>query len=335
MRKQMDDAIKGTTMGSLARREFLRLGLCATAASILPRTAFARDYPSRPVRLIVGLAPGGAVDILARLVGEWLSRRLGQPVVIENRPGDAGSVGAEMVLRSPADGYTLFMATSANVINAQREKLNFVRDSTAVALVGQEPIILSVNPSLPVKTLAEFIAYAKANPGKLNMASPGNGSVPHIAGELFKLMAGIDMVHVPYRGGAPALTDLMGGQVQVAFMGPAASLSFIKAEKIRALAVTSDKRAAVLPGIPAAGEIVSGYEASQWFGIVAPKGTPPDIVKKLNAEINAGLVDAQLQARLVDMGESVVARSAAEFGQRIAHDADKWANVIKTAHIKI
>src|SRR3954454_3091604 len=201
MRKQPRDAIKGTTMGSLARREFLRLGLCAVAAPIMPRIALAQGYPSRPVRLIVGLAPGGAADILARLVGEWLSRRLGQPVVIENRPGDAGSIGAEMVLRSSADGYTLFMATSANVINAQREKLNFVRDSTAVALVGQEPIILSVNPSLPVKTLEDFIGYAKVNPGNLNMASPGNGSVPHIAGELFKLMAGIDMVHVPYRGG--------------------------------------------------------------------------------------------------------------------------------------
>ena len=335
MRDLPGGAIKGAGTKPLARREFLRLGLCATAAPIFPRIVVAQSYPSRPVRLIVGLAPGGAVDILARLIGEWLSRRLGQPVVIENRPGDAGSVGAEMVLRSPADGYTLFMATSANVINAQREKLNFVRDSMAVALVGQEPIILSVNPSLPTKTLPEFLTYARANPGKLNMASPGNGSVPHIAGELFKLMAGIEMVHVPYRGGAPALTDLMGGQVQVAFMGPAASLSFIKAEKIRALAVTSESRAAVLPDIPAAGEVVSRYEASQWFGIVAPKGTALDIVKKLNAEINSGLADAQLRARLVDMGESVVAQSAAEFGQRIARDADKWANVIQTAHIKI
>jgi tripartite-type tricarboxylate transporter receptor subunit TctC len=335
MRKQLGGANGGAGMRSLVRREFLRLGLCATAAPILSRIAVAENYASRPVRLVVGLAPGGAADILARLVGEWLSVRLGQPVVIENRPGGAGSVGAEMVLRSPADGYTLFMATSANVINAQGEKLNFVRDSTAVAMVGQEPIILIVNPSLPARTLPEFIAYARAHPGKLNMASPGNGSVPHIAGELFKLMAGIDMVHVPYRGGAPALTDLMGGQVQVAFMGPAASLSFIKAGKIRALAVTSETRAAVLPDIPAAGEIVSGYEASQWFGIVAPKGIAPEVVNKLNAEINAGLVDAQLHARLVELGESVVARSAAEFGQRIVRDADKWANVIQTAHIKI
>ena len=335
MRKHLRDAIKDGGMKSLARREFLRLGLCATAAPMMPRIAAAQSYPSRPVRLVVGLAPGGAVDILARLVGEWLSRYLGQPVVIENRPGDAGSVAAEVVLRSPADGYTLFMATSANVINAQRHKVNFVRGSTAVAIVGQEPIILSVNPSLTVKTLAEFIAYAKENPGKLNMASPGNGSVPHIAGELFKLMAGIDMVHVPYRGGAPALIDLMSGQVQVAFMGPAASLTFIKAEKIRALAVTSEARAAVLPDIPAAGEFVPGYEASQWFGVVAPKGTAPDVVSKLNAGINAGLADPQLRTRLLDLGESVVPQSPAEFGQRIVRDAEKWAKVIQAAHIKI
>jgi tripartite-type tricarboxylate transporter receptor subunit TctC len=335
MPQQPEGAIGAAGTRSLVRREFLRLGLRATAASILSRGAAAQSYPSRPVRLVVGLAAGGAVDILARLVGEWLSRRLGQPVVIENRPGGGGSVGAEMVLRSPADGYTLFMAASANVINTQGDKVNFVRDSTAVAMVGQEPIILSVNPSLPVKTLAEFIAYAKTNPGKLSMASPGNGTVPHIAGELFKLMAGVDMVHVPYRGGAPALTDLMGGQVQVAFMGPAASLSFIKAGKIRALAVTSETRAPALPDIPAADEVVSGYEASQWFGIVAPKGTAPDIVDRLNAEINAGLADPPLQARLVELGETVVARSAAAFGQRIASDADKWANVIQTAHIKI
>jgi tripartite-type tricarboxylate transporter receptor subunit TctC len=202
-------------------------------------------------------------------------------------------------------------------------------------MIGQEPIILSINPSLPVKTLQEFIAYAKANPGKLSMASPGNGTVPHIAGELFKLMAGVDMVHVPYRGGAPALTDLMGGQVQVAFMGPAASTSFIKAEKIRALAVTSKTRAAAFPDIPAVAEVVSGYEANQWFGIVAPKGTAPEIVQKLNNEINAGLADAQLQARLIDLGQTVVARSATEFAQRIAADADKWANVIQRARINI
>lgn len=322
-------------MKSLARRDFLRLGLCTTIAPILPRTAAAQSYPARPLRLVVGLAAGGAADILARLVGEWLSRRLGQPVVIENRVGGGGSVGAEFALRSPADGYTLFMAASAQVINAQNEKVNFVRDSTAVAMVGQEPIILSVNPSLPVHALPELIAYAKANPGKLSMASPGNGTIPHIAGELFKLMAGVDMVHIPYRGGAPALTDLMGGQVQVAFMGPAASMSFIKAAKIRALAVTSETRAAVLPDVPTAGEFVPGYEASQWFGIVAPNSTPPDIVDKLNSAINEGLTDPQLKARLEDLGETVIAHSSVDFGKRIAADADKWADVIRTAKISI
>jgi tripartite-type tricarboxylate transporter receptor subunit TctC len=320
-------------MKSLARRDFLRLGLCTTMVPILSGTAAAESYPARPLRLIVGYAAGGAADILARLVGEWLSRRLGQSVVIENRVGGGGSLGTELALRSAPDGYTLLMASSAEVIKS--EKVDFVRDSTAVAVVGQEPIILSVGPSLPVNTLPEFIAYAKANPGKLSMASPGNGTVPHIAGELFKLMAGVDMVHVPYRGGAPALTDLMGGQVQVAFMGPAASMSFIKAAKIRALAVTSGTRAAVLPDVPAAGEFVPGYEASQWFGIVAPKSTPLDIVDRLNRTVNEGLTDPRLKARLEDLGETVIAHSAVDFGTRIAIDADKWADVIRAAKISI
>jgi tripartite-type tricarboxylate transporter receptor subunit TctC len=323
------------TMRPLIRRDFLLLGLCATVAPIRSRNAAAQNYPTRPLRLVVGLAPGGATDIIARLIGEWLSARLGQSVVIENRPGAGGSVAAEMVLRSPADGYTLFLAASANVIITQNDKLSIVRESAPVAMISQEPVILSVNPSLPVKTLGEFIGYAKAHPGKLSMASPGNGTVPHIAGELFKLMAGVDLVHVPYRGGAPALTDLMGGQVQIAFMGPAASTSFIKTEKIRALAVTSKARMAAFPDIPSIGEIVSGYEASQWFGIVAPKNTAPEIVGRLNNEINAGLADPQLQARLIDLGQAVHAQSAPEFAQHIAADADKWAKVIKTAHINI
>ena len=322
-------------MKSLVRRDFLRLGFCTTMVPMLSRTAAAQSYPARPLRLVVGYAAGGAADILARLVGEWLSRRLGQPVVIENRVGGGGSVGTEIALRSVADGYTLLMASSAEVIKAQNEKVGFVRDSTAVAVVGQEPIILSVSPSLPVNTLPEFIAYAKANPRKLSMASPGNGTVPHIAGELFKLMAGVDMVHVPYRGGAPALTDLMGGQVQVAFMGPAASMSFIKAAKIRALAVTSGARAPVLPDVPTAGEFVPGYEASQWFGIVAPKSTPLDIIDKLNRAINEGLTDPPLRAHLEGLGETVIAHSPADFAKRIATDADKWGNVIRAAKISI
>jgi tripartite-type tricarboxylate transporter receptor subunit TctC len=302
-------------------------------APLLSRAAVAQSYPARPLRIVVGYAAGGAADILARLVGDWLSRHLGQPVVIENRVGGGGSVGTEFALRSAADGYTLLIGSSAEVI--KNEKVNFVHDSTAIAVVGQEPIILSVSPSLPVKTLPEFIAYAKANPGTLSMASPGQGTIPHIAGELFKLMAGVDMVHVPYRGGAPALTDLMGGQVQVAFMGPAASMSFIKAAKIRALAVTSKARAAVLPDVPTVGEFVPGYEATQWFGIVAPKSTPLDIVDKLNKVINEGLTDPKLRARLEDLGETVIAHSPADFDKRIAADADKWADVIRTAKISI
>jgi tripartite-type tricarboxylate transporter receptor subunit TctC len=318
-----------------SRRAFLRLAAGAVTLPALARIARAQAYPSRPIRIIVGFAAGGAADVIARLIGEWLSGRLGQPVVVENRLGGGGSVGAEFALRSPADGYTLCMGNSGQLINAQRDKVNLVRDSSTVAMIGQEPIVLSVNPSLPANTLAEFIAYAKANPGKLSMASPGIGTMPHIAGELFKRMAGVDMVHIPYRGGVPALTDLMGGQVQVAFMGPTASMSFIKARTIRALAVTSETRAPALPDIPAVGELISGYEASQWFGLVAPKGTPAEIIDRLNAEINAGLADTRLQGRLVELGETVVAGSAAEFGRRIGGDADKWAKVIRTANIKI
>ena len=324
-------------MRSLIRRDFLRLGVSATVAPILPRSATAQSYPARPVRIVVGTAPGGAADIFARLIGDWLSKRLGQPVMVENRTGGGSVVAAEVVLRSPADGYTLFLAiSSASVVTGSLPNgLNFVRDSAPVAMLVQEPIILSVTPSLPTKTLSEFIAYAKANPGKLSMASPGIGTTPHIAGELFKIMVGVNMIHVPYRGGAPALTDLAGGQVQVAFMGPAASIGLVRSGNIRALAVTSETRAAVLPDVPTIGEFVPGYEASNWFGLVAPKNTPPDIIDKLNKLINEGLADPQVRARLADMGGTVIARSAADFGKRIAADADKWADVIRTANIKI
>lgn len=320
----------------LHRRGFFRLTAGAAALPAFGQIARAQAYPSRPIHMVVGFAPGGAADVFARLIGDRLSKRLGHPIVVENRPGAGGGVAAEMVLRSPADGYTLFMASSANVVNASlHDGLNFVSDSAGVAMVAQEPIILSVNPALPPKTLPEFVAYARANPGKLSMASPGTGTLPHVAGELFKIMTGIDMVHVPYRGGAPAMTDLMAGQVQVAFMGPAASMGFIRSGKIRALAVTSDTRAAVLPDVPAAGEFVPGYEASQWFGVVAPKKTASEIVERLNREINEGLVDPQLKARLEDLGETVIARPSASFAKRIAVDADKWAKVIETAHITI
>ncbi len=321
----------------LGRRAFLRLMAGAAALPALPRIAQAQTYPIRPVRIVVGTAPGGAADIFARLIGDWLSKRLGQPVIVENRTGAGGVVAAEMVLRSPADGHTLFLAiSSASIINGSlRDGLNFIRDSAPVAMLVQEPIILSVNPSLPPKTLPQFIAYAKANPGRLSMASPGNGTTPHIAGELFKIMVGIDMIHVPYRGGAPALTDLAGGQVQVAFMGPAASMGFVRSGTIRALAVTSETRAAVMPDVPTVGEFVPGYEASNWFGVVAPKNTAPDIIDKLNKLINEGLADPQVRARLENLGGTVVAHSAADFGKRIAADADKWANVIRTAKITI
>jgi tripartite-type tricarboxylate transporter receptor subunit TctC len=324
------------SMKPLIRRDFLLLGLCATVAPNLARSAAAQSYPNRPIRIIVGTAPGGAADIFARLIGDCLSRRLGQSVVIENRTGAAGIVAAETVLRSPPDGYTLLLANSSvSVINASfRDGLKF-RDSVPVAMLAQEPIILSVNPSLPPKKLSEFIAYAKANPGKLSMASPGNGTTPHIAGELFKITAGVDMIHVPYRGGAPALTDLVAGVVQVAFMGPAASMGFVRSGHIRALAVTSDTRAAVLPGVPAISEFVPGYEASNWFGLVAPKNTAPDVVDKLNKLVNECLADPQVKARLADLGAAVVASSSTDFGKRIATDAEKWANVIRTAQIKI
>jgi tripartite-type tricarboxylate transporter receptor subunit TctC len=313
------------------RRDFLRLAGGAAMLPLVSEFVFAQTYPSRPIRIVVGYAPGGATDILARLIGGWLSRRLGQPVIVENHPGAGSAVAAEMVMRSPADGYTLFLAAAANAINSAI----FVHDSAAVAIVAEEPIILSVNPALPPKTIPEFIAYAKKNPGKLSMASPGTGTVPHIAGELFKMMASVDMVHVPYRGGAQALSDLMAGQVQVAFMGPAASMALIRSGKIRAMAVTSSTRAALLPEVPTIGEFVPGYEATQWFGIVAPRHTPPDIIGKLNKLINEGLADPQVKASLEELGETVVARSSAEFGNRIAADADKWAKVMRTANIKL
>ena len=322
---------------TLARRAFLHLAACAAAVPAVSPAAWAEVYPNRSVRIIVGTAPGGAADIFARLIGDWLSKRLGQPFIVENRTGAGGVVAAEMVLRSPADGYTLVLAiSSASMISAPlHDGLNFVRDSAPVAMLVQEPIILSVNPSLPPKTFPEFVAYAKANPGRLHFASPGNGTTPHIAGELFKIMVGVDMIHVPYRGGAPALTDLAGGQVEAAFMGPAVSLGLVRSGHIRALAVTSDTRAAVLPDVPTVGEFVPGYEVSNWFGLVAPKNTAPDIVDRLNKLINEALGDPQVRARLAELGGTVVPQSAADFGKRIAADADKLANVVRIAKISI
>ena len=318
----------------IGRREFLAtLG----GAAAWPLAARAQAYPSRPVRIIVPFAPAGASDITARLIGQWLSERLGQQFVIENRPGGGGNIGTEAVVRAPADGYTLLMVGSANASNAtfyDKLNFNFIRDIAPVGSVFRGPYVMVVNPSVPARSVPEFIAYAKTNPGKLTMASSGTGAVPHVAGELFKMMAGIDMVHVPYRGGGPALTDLLAGQVQVYFPTTVASIGYIRAGRLRALAVTAATRSDALPDIPTVGEFLPGYEASTWYGVGAPKGTPAEIVEKLNKEINAGLADPTMKARLADLGGDVLALSPADFGKLIADETEKWAKVIKFANIK-
>jgi tripartite-type tricarboxylate transporter receptor subunit TctC len=321
----------------LVRRQFLRFAGATLAAPALSRIAVAQDYPTRPVRLIVGNAPGGGPDILARLLGPWLSVRLGQPLIIENRPGAGGSVATEAVMNAPADGHMLLLATIANTVNATLyEKLNynFIRDIAPVASISREPLFMLVNPSFPAKTVSEFIAYAKTNPSKLSIASPGNGTAPHVAGELFKMMAGINMVHVPYRSGAPALTDLISGQVQVYFGALPVSIEHIRAGKLRPLAVTGATRSEVLPDIPTVGDFVPGYEASTWFGVGAPKNTPTEVVDRLNKEINASLADPKLRARFADLGSSPFVGKPADFGRFIAEETDKWAKVVTFAGIK-
>jgi tripartite-type tricarboxylate transporter receptor subunit TctC len=320
-----------------SRRNFLHLGAGAAALQAGSRFGWAQSYPSRPVRIIVGFAPGGGTDLLARLMGQWLSGRLGQQFVVENRPGATGNIATEVVARAASDGSTLLMIDPQPAINVTLfDKLNFdfIRDIAPVVGVLRVPNVMAVNPSVPAKTISEFIAYAKANPGKLSMASPGNGSAPHLTGELFKMMAGVDMAHVPYRGGAPAMTDLIAGQVQVLFIGPAASIEYIRAGRLRALAVTAANRLEVLPSIPTVGEFVPGFESSGWFGMVAPRNTPSDIVDKLNREINAGLADPKIKARLADFGGTVLGGSPADFGRLIADETEKWARVIRFAGIK-
>jgi len=322
----------------LPRRQFLHLAAGAAALPALSRIAEAQAYPSRPVRLIVPLAPGGATDIVARLTGQWLSERLGQPFVIENRPGGGTNIGTEAVVRAPADGYTLLMVGTAQAINATLyDKLNFhfIRDITPVASIIRNALVMVVHPSVPAKTVPEFVAYAKANPRKLNMASPGTGSSPHLCGELFMMMTGTSMIHVPYRGGGPALTDLLAGQVQVYFPGTVSSIEYIKTGRLRALAVTTVTRSDALPDIPTVDEFVPGYEASSWFGVGAPKNTPPQIIDKLNKEINAGLADPKLRARLADLGGTVLPGSPADFGKHIAEETEKWGKVIRAANIKV
>jgi tripartite-type tricarboxylate transporter receptor subunit TctC len=321
----------------LPRRAFLHLAACAAALPALSRIAWAQTYPSRPVNLVAGYAPGGGVDITARLIGQWLSERLGQQFVIENRPGANSNIATEAVVRAPADGYTLLLVTSANATNAtlyDKLNFNFIRDIAPVASVMRYPYVMVVNPSVPAKSVPEFIAYAKANPRKLNMASPGIGSGVHIAGELFKMIAGVDMVHVPYRGAGPSLTDLIGGQVQVTFESMPAAIGYIRAGTLRALAVTTTRRSDALPDIPAVAEFVPGYEVSAWYGVGAPKATPAGIVEKLNKEINAGLADPKIKARLADLGGTPLVGSPADFGKLIADETEKWAKVVKFANIK-
>jgi tripartite-type tricarboxylate transporter receptor subunit TctC len=321
----------------LLRRQILHFAVGAVALPAFSRIAWAQAYPTRPVRIIVGFPAGGPADFVARLMGKWLSERLGQPFVIENRPGASSNIATEIVVRAPPDGYTLLLANSANTINATLyEKLNFdiVRDIAPVASIVRSPNVMVVNPTFPAKTVPEFIAYAKANPGKINFASGGNGSTLHIAGELFKMMAGVDMVEVPYKGNAPALTDLLGGQVQVMFTLIFTSIEHIRAGRLRALAVTTATRSEALPDIPTVGDFVPGYEASTWWGVGAPKNTPADIINKLNKEINAGLADANLKARFAELGGTPLPGSPADFGKLIADETEKWAKVIKFAGIK-
>jgi tripartite-type tricarboxylate transporter receptor subunit TctC len=321
----------------ILRRRFLELAVGVTALPAAARIASAQAYPTRPVRIVVGYAAGGGTDLVARLMGQWLSERLGQQFVIENRTGAATNIGTEAVVRAPADGYTLLLAHTANAINATLyEKLtfNFIRDITPVAGIIRVPSVMVVNPSLPAKTVPEFIAYARANPGKINMASGGAGGPDHMSGELFKTMTGVNMIHVPYRGLSPALTDLLAGQVQVIFSSLPAAIEYIRADKLRALAVTTATRFEGAPDIPTVGDVVPGYEASQWYGVGVPKNTPVEIVDELNKEINAGLANPKLRAQLADLGGTALPGSAADFGKLIVEETEKWAKVVKFSGAK-
>jgi len=319
------------------RRQFLHLAAGAGAVPAVSRNAWAQTYPARPVRIIVGYPSGGSNDLLARLMAQWLSERMGQQFVIENRPGAGSNIATEAVVRADPDGYTLLMVSAANMSNAALyEKLNynFIRDIAPVAGVMRVPLVMEVNPSIPAKTVPEFIAYAKANPGKINFASGGIGTSIHLSGELFKMMTGIEMQHVPYRGNGPALTDLLGGQVQIMFDTMPAAIGYVRAGQLRALAVTTATRSEALPDIPTVGEYLPGYEASSLYGVAAPSNTPTEIVDKLNREINAALADPAMKIRLADLGGIVLAGSPADFGKLIAVETEKWAKVIRTGNIK-
>jgi tripartite-type tricarboxylate transporter receptor subunit TctC len=321
----------------LPRRTFLRLATSAAAQPVFTRIAAAQAYPTRPVHLIVGVAAGGAVDIFARLIGQWLSERLGQPFIVENRPGAGTNIATEAVVRAAADGYTLLLVAAPNSINAtlyEKLSFNFVRDVAPVASICRVPLVVVVNPSVPAKTLFEFIAYAKGNVGKVTLASAGNGTTPHVAGELFQMMAGIKMVHVPYRGVGPAISDLIAGQVQVLFAGTPESIEQIRSGRLRALAVTGATRSATIMDLPTVGDFLPGYEASGFFGVGAPKNTPAEIIAALNKEINAALADNKILARITDLGGTALGGSPSDFGELIAAETEKWAKVIKFANIK-
>jgi tripartite-type tricarboxylate transporter receptor subunit TctC len=319
------------------RRRLLHVAAAGMALPVLARIAGAQSYPAHPVRIIVGFAAGSTSDILARLIGQWLSVRLGQQFIVENRPGAGGNVGAETVVNAPADGYTLLMvppAVAANPTLYQHLSFDFLRDTAPVAGVVRVPNVVEVNPSVPVKTIPELIAYAKANAGKVSFASAGIGTASHLAGQLFNTMTGADLQHVPYRGDGPAMADLIAGQVQVGFATMTASIAYIRADRLRPLAVCTTTRSEALPEIPTVAEFVPGFEASSWFGIAAPKATPVDIIERLNRETNAGLADATIKSRLADMGGMSLAGSPADFGKLIADETEKWGQVIRAANIK-
>ncbi len=319
------------------RRKFLYLAMGAAALPAISRIAWSQTYPSRPVRIIVGFAAGGAPDTIGRLMAQWLSERLGQQLVMDNRPGAGSNIATEAVVRAPADGYTLLLATVSNAINAtlyDKLNFNFIRDIAPVASLIRGPGVMVVNPSFPAKTIPEFIAYAKANPGKINMASAGPGSTPHLYGELFKMMAGVDLLHVPYRSQPQVLTDLIGGQVQVTFDPIVNSIEHIRAGRLRALAVTTANRSQLLPDIPAIGEFLPGYDASAWHGICAPRNTPTELVELLNRQINIGLADSKMKTRIADLGYQAYATSSAEFAKFIDEETEKWAKIVKLSGAK-
>ena len=322
---------------NLLRRTFLHLLAGVAALPAISRLACAQDYPSRPVRWIVGFTPAGGNDITARLIGQWLTDRLGQPFVIENRPGAGTNIAAEIVINSPPDGYTLFLTNFSNAVNAalyEKLSFDFMRDMAPVVGISRAPVILAVSPSVPAQTVPEFIAYAKANPGKLNMGSAGIGSAGHLAGELLQMMTGIKLVHVPYRGNAPALTDLIAGQVQLVFPSSASSMEHVRTGQVRGLAVTGSNRLDALPNLPTVADSVPGYEASSLYGIGAPRNTPAEVIDRLNKEVNAALADPKLKARLADLGGTPFGGSSAEFGRLMADETEKWGKVVKFAGIK-